>query len=77
MTVAQIEDVGSDDLVDIIPVCRFKTLADEQESVAILRPAIGLNDVLDTELDQEGYNPENVVGVIVNGRQVILYVHEL
>lgn len=77
VTASQIESVGSDDIVDIIPVCRAKPLATEQEDVAELRPAIAANLVLDQELNSEGFNPEDVVGVIVDGRKVVLYVHQL
>ena len=77
MTPNQIEGVGTDDLVDIVPVCYSKSLSSEQDDVAQLRPVIGQNAVLDTELGQEGYNPEDVVGVIVDGVQVTLYVHRL
>jgi hypothetical protein len=77
VTVSQVESVGTDDLVDIVPVCKTKTLATEQEDVAELRPVIGENIKLDSELDADGYNAEDVVGVIVDGQNVILYVHRL
>jgi len=77
VTPNQVESVGTDDLVDIVPICRERGLTSEQEDVAQLRPVIGQNPVLDTELDQEGYNPEDVVGVIVEGTLVTLYVHRL
>jgi hypothetical protein len=77
VTPDQIAGVGSDSLVDVVPVCRSKALAAEQEEVAQLRPVIGQNQVLDHELGKKGFDPENVVGVIVNGAQVVLYVHPI
>jgi hypothetical protein len=77
VTVAQIEAVGPDDVIDVVPVCRNKTLADEQDEVAELRPAIGLNPVTDAGLQKEGFNPEDVVGVIVDNKSVTFYVHQL
>lgn len=75
VTAAQIQSVGSDAFVDVIPVCRSKSLASEQEEVAQLRPVIGENQVLGSELGRKGFNSANVVGVIVDGRKVVLYVH--
>lgn len=75
VTESQVASVGNEDLVDVVPVCRSKSLAAEQEDVAQLRPAIGQNEVLDSELGRKGFNPEDVVGVIVNDSQVVLYVH--
>jgi len=36
---------------------------------------IGENQVLGSELGRKGFNSANVVGVIVDGRKVVLYVH--
>jgi hypothetical protein len=77
VTPGQVEGVGTDDLIDIVPICRDRGLVSEQDDVAQLRPVIGQNPVLDGELDQNGYNPEDVVGVIVDGQAVTLYVHRI
>jgi hypothetical protein len=77
VTVSQIRGVESDDVVDIIPVCRSKSLAAEQDSVAELRPEINENATLNGELRGDGYNANDVVGVIVNGKAVTLYVHRI
>lgn len=75
VTVEQIQQVAPTDVVDIIQVCRAKTLGNEQESVAGLRPEIDANDKLHGELRGDGFNANDVVGVIVNGKAVTLYVH--
>lgn len=77
VTVSQIRGVDSDDVVDIIAVCRSKPLATEQDDVASLRPAIEGNDTLKGELRGDGYDASHVVGVIVNGSAVTLYVHRI
>lgn len=77
VTVSQIRGVEAGDVVDIIPVCRSKSLAAEQDSVAELRPEIDQNATLHGELRGDGYNANDVVGVIVNGQAVTLYVHRI
>jgi hypothetical protein len=75
VTAAEVLAVDRNDLVDIIPVCLEKALAGAQEEVATLRPAIDQNEVLDRKLGREGFEPQHVVGVVVEGRHVVLYVH--
>jgi hypothetical protein len=77
VTVSQIRGVDADDVVDIIPVCRSKSLATEQEDVAGLRSEIDGNVTLNGELRGDGYSAGDVVGVIVNGQAVTLYVHRI
>jgi hypothetical protein len=77
VTASQIRGVDADDVVDIIAVCRAKSLATEQDDVAQLRPEIDQNEVLHSELGGDGYNAHDVVGVVVNGKAVILYVHRI
>lgn len=75
VTVSQIRGVDAGNVVDIIPICRSKALAAEQDDVAGLRPEIDGNDLLHGELRGDGYSASDVVGVIVNGQAVTLYVH--
>lgn len=49
--------------------------APAKERHALTRPEIARNEVLDRELGREGFDAANVVGVIVNGPAVTLYVH--
>lgn len=77
VTISQIRGVDADDVVDIIPICRSKSLATEQDDVAGLRPEIDGNDTLHGELRGDGYSASDVVGVIVNGQAVTLYVHRI
>ena len=67
--------VDAADPIEVIEVCRKRPLASSSTNADGLRAALGANPVIEGELDQEGFEPEEVVGVIVNNGAVVLYVH--
>lgn len=67
--------VGAADPIEVVEVCRKRPLATDSTNADGLHAALGANPAIDGELDQNGFEPEDVVGVIVNKGAVVLYVH--
>lgn len=67
--------VGYGDNVDVVPLCLDGSLRGMQANVEGLRAPISQNDTLMTALRSEGFDPSRVVGVVVAGQMVVLYVH--
>lgn len=72
---AAIEAVKDTDSVEVIPLCIGKPLGSTQEDVAELHEPISHQPVLMGPLKEEGYDASQVVGVVVNRPQIVLYVH--
>lgn len=72
---SDIAAVAADSMIQIVPICRNRPLSDTQNNVEGLYSAIDANAVLRGELGQSGFGSNEVVGVIVNGQSVVLYVH--
>jgi hypothetical protein len=62
-------------LVQVAPVCPRQNLRDQQKGVANIRSAVQRNDAMRVALRQAGYAADDVVGVVLDGRGALLYVH--
>jgi hypothetical protein len=72
---AAIDAVKDTDAVEVIPLCIGKPLGSTQEDVAELHEPISEQPVLMGPLKEKGYDASQVVGVVVNRPQIVLYVH--
>jgi hypothetical protein len=70
-----ITDVGPANPIEVVEICRKRPLADVNTNVDGLHAALGANPVIDGELGHSGFEPEDVVGLILNDGAVVLYVH--
>lgn len=75
VTAKAVRGVGYGDNVDVIPLCTGRSLGAMQRNVEGLHAPISQNDTMVSALRQEGFGPSQVVGVVVNGPMVVLYVH--
>jgi len=75
VTANAVRGVGYGDNVDVIPLCTGRSLNAMQRNVEGLHAPISQNDTMVSALRQEGFGPSQVVGVVVNGPMVVLYVH--
>ena len=81
ITAGKLRGVTDPELVQIIPVCRYKSLVgDDVKSelpagnVIGLKPAIARNKAIATALAEDDYTAENVVGIVLAPKAALIYV---